>query len=324
MLQDRRQYERLMPNSPQLVLLDESKYSLLFDLSEGGLALEGFTAKNPQDVIALEFDLPEGNGCISARAEVAWMSGSGYRSGLRFLEMPDASREHLREWISSVSLPKNAALETGVESTASTPNQELLLRPVSPEVKEEERAELASVRAIPHRFNYNANEEDDDFYDGRAGHLAAIVVSVILMSSLAFLMGYYWHQGRIARERRAAAIAARAASASKTSVDAGSSVDATLAAGQAPSAPPASPAPLSLDSPGFVLQIAAMANEGNADAVSATLHQKNFPAFVFKHDADSLYRVAVGPFPDAGSAAKTKSELERQGFKPILKNWTPE
>jgi len=84
MLQDRRQYERLVPNSPQLVLLDESKYSLLFDLSEGGLALEGFTAKNPQDVIALEFDLPEGNGCIAARAEVAWTSGSGYRSGLRF------------------------------------------------------------------------------------------------------------------------------------------------------------------------------------------------------------------------------------------------
>ena len=320
MLQDRRQYERLVPNSPQLVLLDESKYSLLFDLSEGGLALEGFTAKNPQDVIALEFDLPEGNGCIAARAEVAWTSGSGYRSGLRFLEMPDASRQHLREWISSVSLQRNAALETGVEPAASTPNEELLLRPAPPEVKEEERAELPSVAAIPHRFNYNANEEDDDFYDGRAAHLAAIVVSVILMSSLAFLMGYYWHQGRIVRARRAAAIAARAASATKTPVDAGSSADASPGA----STPTASSAPLSLDSPGFVLQIAAMANEGNADAMSATLHQKTFPAFVFKHSADSLYRVAVGPFPDADSAAKTKSELEQQGFKPILKSWTPE
>jgi len=323
MLQDRRQYERLMPNSPQLVLLDESKYSLLFDLSEGGLALEGFTAKNPQDVITLEFDLPEGSGCISARAEVAWTSGSGYRSGLRFLEMADTSREHLREWISSVSVQRNAALETGVYPAASAPNEELLLGPAPPEVKEEERAELRNVAAMPHRFNYNANEVDDDFYDGRAGHLVAIVVSVILMSSLAFLMGYYWHQGRMARERRAAAVAARAASAEKAPADAGSSIDASPAAGQATPAPAFS-ATQSLDSPGFVLQIAAMANEGNADAVSATLHQKNFPAFVFKHNADSLYRVAVGPFSDANSAAKTKSELEQQGFKPILKNWTPE
>ena len=320
MLQDRRQYERLTPNSPQLVLLDESKYSLLFDLSEGGLALEGFTAKNPQDVIALEFDLPEGNGCISARAEVAWTSGSGYRSGLRFLEMPDASRQHLREWISGVSLKRSAALETGVEPAATTPNEELLLRPAAPEAKEEERAGLRSVPAIPRRFNYNANEVDDDFYDGRAGHLAAIVVSVILMSSLAFVMGYYWHQGRIVRARREAALAARAAAASKTPEDAVPSADAA----QPPSSSAGSSAPLALDSPGFVLQIAAMANEGNADAMSATLHQKNFPAFVFKHNADSLYRVAVGPFPDADSAAKTKSELEQQGFKPILKNWTPE
>jgi cell division septation protein DedD len=320
MLQDRRQYERLMPNSPQLVLLDESKYSLLFDLSEGGLALEGHTAKNPQDVITLEFDLPEGNGCISARAEVAWMSGSGYRSGLRFIEMPDASRQHLREWISSVSLQRSTALEIGVESPAFTANQELLFRPAPPEVNEEDRAKVSNVPAMPQRFNYNASDEDDDFYDGRAGHLAAVVVSVILMSSLAFLMGYYWHQGRVVRARRAAAVAARAASATKTLVDSGSPVDTT----QSTSPSPASPAPLSLDSPGFVLQIAAMANEGNADAVSATLRQKNFPAFVFKHSADSLYRVAIGPFSDADSAAKTKSELEQQGFKPILKNWTPQ
>ena len=320
MLQDRRQFERLMPNSPQLVLLDESKYSLLFDLSEGGLALEGFTAKNPQDVITLEFDLPQSSGCISARAEVAWTSGSGYRSGLRFLEMPEASRLHLREWISNASLQRKSALETGVESEASASSEQLLLRPTSPEVEEEKRAaELPSVPAIPHRFNYNA-DQDDEFYDGRAGNLATIVVSVVLMSCLAFLMGYYWHQDRMARARRAAATAARAAAATKSPADAGASADAR----QATSAPPASSAPLSLDSPGFVLQIAAMANEGNADAVSATLHQKNFPAFVFKHNADSLYRVAVGPFPDANSAAKTKSELERQGFKPILKNWTPE
>jgi cell division septation protein DedD len=320
MLQDRRQYERLMPSSPQLVLLDESKYSLLFDLSEGGLALEGFTAKNPQDVIALEFDLPKGNGCISARAEVAWTSGSGYRSGLRFLEMPDASRQHLREWIASVSPSKNAGLETGIKPATSTTDHELLLTPDSAEAKEEERAEPSIVPVIPHRFDYNANAEDDDFYDGRAGNLAAIIVSVVLMSALAFLMGYYWNQGRMARARREAVLAARAASAAKTHVDAGPSADAA----QPPSAPAGSPAPLSLDSPGFVLQVAAMANEGNADTVSATLRQKNFAAFVFKHSTDSLYRVAVGPFPDANSAAQTKSQLEQQGFKPILKSWTPE
>lgn len=320
MLQDRRQYQRLMPTSPQLVLLDESKYSLLFDLSEGGLALEGFTSKNPQDVISLEFDLPEGNGCISARAEVAWTSGSGYRSGLRFVEMPDASRQQLREWISSVSLQRSAALDTVVESPTFRLNQELLLRPAPPELNEEEGGEQASVAAIPHRFDYDARSEEADFYEGPAGHVAALFVSVILMAALAFLTGYYWHKGRVARARTTAAVAQRAASSTTPSRDLGSSVDGA----RAETPPASSPAPASLDSPGFILQIAAMANEGNADSMSATLRQKNFPAFVFKHGRDSLYRVAVGPFPDADSAAKTKSELVQQGFEPILKNWIPE
>ena len=86
MQQDRRQHPRLTPSSPQLVLLDESKYSLLFDLGEGGLSIEGFAAQRPRDEFNVEFDLPEGNGCIQAKAEVVWTSDSGYRTGFRFLD----------------------------------------------------------------------------------------------------------------------------------------------------------------------------------------------------------------------------------------------
>jgi len=141
---------------------------------------------------------------------------------------------------------------------------------------------------------------------------AAIVVSVILMSSLAFLDGLL--------------LAPRAHSAGKKSrppLPRARLLPPRLPwmPGRPPmhhreaSTPTASSAPLSLDSPGFVLQLPQWRTRGMRMRCQRPCHQKTFPAFVFKHSADSLYRVAVGPVPDADSAAKTKSELEQQGFK---------
>jgi hypothetical protein len=84
------------------------------------------------------------------------------------------------------------------------------------------------------------------------------------------------------------------------------------------------PATISRDVPGFVLQVAAMKHEDNADALAETLHQRNFPAFVFKRGAGPFYRVTIGVYGDADSAVRMKDELERQGFKAILRRWLPE
>jgi sporulation related protein len=106
------------------------------------------------------------------------------------------------------------------------------------------------------------------------------------------------------------------------------------AAGKAPVIPPpispveqpasALPAALSSNLPGFMLQVAAMKHEENALALSETLHQNNFPVFVFKRGAGPFYLVAVGVYGDADSALRVKDELERQGFKAFLRRWTPE
>jgi cell division septation protein DedD len=84
------------------------------------------------------------------------------------------------------------------------------------------------------------------------------------------------------------------------------------------------PATISHDVAGFVLQVAAMKHEDNADALAETLRQRNFPVFVFKRGAGPFYRVAIGVYGDADSAVRVKDELERQGFEAILRPWLPE
>jgi cell division protein FtsN len=45
--------------------------------------------------------------------------------------------------------------------------------------------------------------------------------------------------------------------------------------------------------------------------------------FVSERGDSSFYRVAIGVYGDADSAVRVKDELERQGFKAIIKRWVP-
>jgi cell division septation protein DedD len=67
-----------------------------------------------------------------------------------------------------------------------------------------------------------------------------------------------------------------------------------------------------------------MKQEENADALAEILRQRNFPVFVFKRGPGPFYRVAIGVYGDADSAARVKDELERQSFKADLRHWVPE
>ncbi len=99
----------------------------------------------------------------------------------------------------------------------------------------------------------------------------------------------------------------------------------------APAAAPLKPAAVSAKANGsskpsaipggaYVLQVAALTRESDALGLASTLRQKNFPAFVSSPGTDKFYRVQVGPFADAQSAAAAKKDLENAGFKAIVKH----
>jgi len=73
------------------------------------------------------------------------------------------------------------------------------------------------------------------------------------------------------------------------------------------------------DSSGFVLQVGAMSDQANALSLADALRRRKFPVFVIKPPADRLYRVLVGPYGDAKSAASGAAELRKQGFQSIRK-----
>ena len=69
----------------------------------------------------------------------------------------------------------------------------------------------------------------------------------------------------------------------------------------------------------ITLQVAALLREADALALAQALQEKKFPAIVTTPSTDKYYRVQVGPYADTKSATAARRELEKQGFKTIVR-----
>lgn len=293
MLPDRRQYQRVIPDQPLLVRCGESQCRLLFDLCEEGLAIDDLGSESSAEIIPLVFDLPDGHGHIQAKGEIAWSNEFEKRTGLRFVDLADTSRQQLRQWISA-SVFDTTELALADEQRVSP---FLLTR----------EGDSAGLLAQQPSVNQGLSRYPTSF------NLMLFVLGILsLFLGIALVRHYpgvwnHWQDKEIM-------------AAGKVEIPAPSST----ASVEPPPAPTLSlPATRPLSLPGFVLQVAAMKHEDNADALAKTLQRKNFPAFVFRRGASPFYRVAVGAYGDPDSADRVKDELKAQGFKSILKHWSP-
>ena len=412
MLVERRQHARLVPNSPMFVSLDDSKSGLLLDVGEGGVAVASLIPRNLNDVIALAFELPEGNGHVQAVTEVAWIRDSGHLTGVRFLNVDEMSQRHLCHWIGGtfrnggrtddkaaepagadtaeqLSLPvcedpaslferEPAATEreqpiwTSVKEEAQEP-WEISTQEPSEEPVEQPESFSAVVSAVEETaardvlLPESAYEERPVFVtrstyaqtgiaardtgteraeemspiatpagelgpaepqilselglsggSSKSRHTIELILAVVLLSWALVFLGYQMGSTSLRRQN-----ASGAAPEMKESMPEGSSDGIVPSVQASPALPRETPSAITLGDSGVVLQVGAMKLEDNADVLAEELQKKNLPAFVFRHGPDQLYRVAVGPFSDAGATAKVKASLEKQGLKPIVRRWVP-
>src|SRR5713226_1357842 len=324
MLQERRQFQRLVPDSPPSVCLGDSWRERLFDLSEGGLGVDGLPPASQDQVISLAFDLPGRNDHIRAKAEIAWTSESEHRTGLQFLDLADISRQQLKEWISArVHTAALAASGVGdVPPDTVTDVFGALVSPLSHDGGDEGLAHLRGSLVPIHRttgFNVKKLELIADEGLSRLRklrHPVGLVLAVVILTPVSVFLGYLLgNGGNYPQATNITPLTIAAVSSSD-----GSST--TIL--PPPATTPTLPAALPFDLPGFVLQVGAMTHEDNADILRESLEERDFPAFVFKRSIGRFYRVAVGPYSDADTAVRIKDQLEGEGFEAIIRRWSPE
>ena len=347
MIEDRRQFQRVIVDSPVSIFLDKRVCGPVLDLSEQGLAVSGAASWSQGDVLPFAFELPEEGGQIYGRAKIVWKDESAYRMGFHLLDLADRSREQLMQWVSarvytmSPSGSEQESQQPMVATQVALPLADPDFQDRS-DVREIDFEASAPVPHVPGEEFEPANLESTvpeslnrydspNRYDSSNRTIRLAFATLLLLLICGFGV-HVWRGTRNSAQAAASAAETKtdAIAAAKTDTNEVAKTDAPAPAipaepAPSPSAPPAiSSQAARLDLPGFILQVGAMTEQRNADALAENLQKNKFPAFVYQRGSDRFYRVAVGPFRDEKSPVKTKADLEKRGLKPFLRTWTPE
>ncbi len=100
-----------------------------------------------------------------------------------------------------------------------------------------------------------------------------------------------------------------------SATDSDSPVAAATAAGVAPQ-----PLVGTIDSGGYVVQVAAVSKKDDAEALLSALKRKSYAVFIASNEPhDRLFHVQVGPFGNVKDAEAARAKLVADGYNPILK-----
>jgi hypothetical protein len=136
---DRRVYQRRTITPRLYVLLGGSGADgILNDVSEGGVALDIVGSQPPGEYVDVDFEMPELGRHFEAKGRVTWRDESAKKVGVTFVDLPEAARGQIREWLAMKTAPAEAVQPTilwdadreGVLNVEPTPKREPLVEPL--------------------------------------------------------------------------------------------------------------------------------------------------------------------------------------------------
>src|ERR1700719_2134073 len=107
---DRRAHQR-RTITPRLYVLMEGSGTdgILNDVSEGGVALDLVGPQPPGEFVDVDFEMLELGRHFEAKGRITWRDESAKKVGVTFVDLPEASRDHIRQWIAMKTASTEAA-----------------------------------------------------------------------------------------------------------------------------------------------------------------------------------------------------------------------
>jgi PilZ domain len=106
---DRRVHQRRAVTPRLYVLLGGSgSDGILNDVSEGGVALDLVGSEPPGEFVDVDFEMPELGRHFEAKGRVTWRDESAKKVGVTFVDLPEAAREQIRQWLAVKTAPPEA------------------------------------------------------------------------------------------------------------------------------------------------------------------------------------------------------------------------
>jgi Gram-negative bacterial TonB protein C-terminal/PilZ domain len=106
---ERRARIRHQPQSLVYVELDEGNGGIALNIGEDGMAVQAVMGLTDDFLGRVRFRLPESKEWIQTSAQVVWANETRKLLGLRFIDMPESSRQLIREWFDREQSPGEEA-----------------------------------------------------------------------------------------------------------------------------------------------------------------------------------------------------------------------
>jgi TonB family protein len=98
---ERRQSPRHPVRPTEYIEIGDRNGGIILDISEGGMAVASAQAMVGNQTLNFRFQLPRSAETIEAFGEINWIGETKKRAGVRFVDLPVAAREQIRNWIDS-------------------------------------------------------------------------------------------------------------------------------------------------------------------------------------------------------------------------------
>ena len=122
---ERRQHSRRQNLLFTYAVLGEDNGGLVFNLSEGGLALTAAAPLQEDHLKKIRVRFPDSEDWIETSGRLAWKNDSGKEVGIEFTGLPEDARLRIREWVLQEEPAGGFRLEEGEARRSQNPLQEL-------------------------------------------------------------------------------------------------------------------------------------------------------------------------------------------------------
>jgi TonB family protein len=103
---DRRLHARQRIHSLSYVKMGDSNGGIVLNISEGGISVQAAAVLDPTEPVSMWLEIPKLRERVEVTGEIAWLSASKKEAGLRFVDLPDSTLQHIRKWIAREAAPE--------------------------------------------------------------------------------------------------------------------------------------------------------------------------------------------------------------------------
>jgi hypothetical protein len=148
---DRRVHQR-RPIRPRLYVLlgGSGTDGILNDASEGGIALDMVGSEPPGEFVDVHFEMLELGRHFEAKGRVTWRDESTKKVGVTFVDLPEAARHQIREWL-AMKAAAAAAARPAVVLDADRESASHAASAAKPEIPAESLLQTAAAEPIVER-----------------------------------------------------------------------------------------------------------------------------------------------------------------------------